>query len=425
MIEIIVSCICDTGIFLWFNNKLDKRNFYKIRSSFFFLILATFTNGMNNSEMNGIVLRLGINFSVYFLITLFLYKGISIRKNIIRTVSIQACIMVTELSISILLMIVAKNIDRVELLDNSMFWFISFVSAKVLEVICLSLIKQLDTAIKHKYLSWHLIAGVFLLSYLCFVIYCFDQKKIDYTMLGITFIVNIIFIFIIFGGYFIYLNISNRVKIQEKEIELLYDKSRVQMNCYKEMNSYKKQLQKIYHDMKNHMLIVESLEEKTKQKYLESLQEYFGDILPEVATGNEILDLLLQKKIELCKQKDIEININAKLEKAEFINYVDIGVIFGNIIDNAIESCERVSIERKVINLNVENYEEFIVIHIDNPVKRIIKEGKRLITLKGDKDKHGLGLMCLEDSLCKYDASFKYEIQKEKFILTIVIPIKQ
>lgn len=99
------------------------------------------------------------------------------------------------------------------------------------------------------------------------------------------------------------------------------------------------------------------------------------------------------------------------------------GTIFGNIIDNAIEACERIGEGRqKTISLVVNTIENFIFIKISNPVDIVKKEGGRLFSIKRKQQEEGLGLMCLQETLKKYNGSYSYEIVDHLFNVTIVIP---
>ena len=425
MIKITVSCIFDVGIFLWFNKQFDKKALYKFKSVIYFICMVMITNFMNREEVNHLLIRVIVNFLFYFIWFQIIYAENATKKKLIRTFCICGCAMLSEISISIILMVAAKNTNLDILLNDSIFWLISLFTAKSCEIIYLNLINKVDNRLKNMHISWHIMGICAILGYLYFIVYCFLRKRIDYTVLGIAFIVNILFVLIIFCGYFIFLNIVNKAREQEEEIKLLSEKTKVQIECYEEINNYKKQMQKTYHDLKNQVLIAENLNSnETKEKYINSLEEYFNRRPIKVNSGNEILDILIQKKYEECRGKNINLNFYINFKKGDFINLVDVGIIFGNIIDNAIEACERTQLFKKNINLIVNEHEDFIVINIVNPAIKIIERGGRLITMKKEKKNHGIGLVCLEDALKKYNGTFSYEIKKNNFALTILIPIK-
>lgn len=244
--------------------------------------------------------------------------------------------------------------------------------------------------------------------------------------MGIAFLSNIVFAFLLFGVCFVYLNIKKQMRDKEKEIELLKEKGKIQVDYYREVSHFQKQINKLYHDLKNHILIANQLNsEKLKGEYTESLERYFSEFQVKVNSGNEILDILLLKKAEECKRKKIDIKLYVNFSKGSFVNLVDVSIIFGNVLDNAIEACERITDEKKWIELFVDEYEDFIYIKISNPFSLVKKEKGRLMSLKNDDEKHGLGLECLEDTLRKYGGTCIYTTEQSVFKLTAIIPIRQ
>ena len=217
------------------------------------------------------------------------------------------------------------------------------------------------------------------------------------------------------------------IEYQKKEIRLLKEKSEREIEYYKEVDRLNQQIQKIHHDLKNHILIAESVKEKDMDKeYLKSLEEYFEKYTSKINSGNNILDILLEKKCEECRNKKIEFKLNVDFSKGDFINLVDLGTIFGNIIDNAIEACERTKDNKlKEIRLVVGEVKNFITVKISNPVDMIKKEDGKLFSLKRNRREQGLGLICLQEVLDKYNGSYSYELKDDFFNLTIIIPNKQ
>lgn len=95
-------------------------------------------------------------------------------------------------------------------------------------------------------------------------------------------------------------------------------------------------------------------------------------------------------------------------------------VVFSEL---SIEACERIGEGRqKTISLVVNTIENFIFIKISNPVDIVKKEGGRLFSIKRKQQEEGLGLMCLQETLKKYNGSYSYEIVDHLFNVTIVIP---
>lgn len=426
LLSIVISNICDCGIFYLFNRRYERKNRQVLRGIVFLFASVLFVNTMNWFGME-IAYRGFAGTAFYAIVFYFVFENVTLKTAAIRAIELMGCTVVAELSVNIILMLQVQRSDLEGILEETLFWAIALVIARSCELIFLELVNSLsNNKMDKKWIAGYIVGAGFILGYLYFMIDCLMEEKISHTTLEIIFIINILLSVTFLLGYIFFLRVVNKSIIQENEIKLLSEKARVQMDCYEEINNYKNQVQRIFHDLKNQMLISREIEtEESKSKYLDAFEQNFHSILSKVNSGNEILDLLIQKKAEECKRSNIDFQYDVEFTSGDFINLVDVGVIFGNIIDNAIESCERLDIPYKKIILCVVQLEEFIVIKIQNPVQAVIQEKNRLITLKKDKDKHGWGMLCLEEALKKYDGNYRYKAEDKVFALTIFIPIKQ
>lgn len=341
---------------------------------------------------------------------------------------LMAGMMIPEFCVSVIVMAAAGNYDLEWLMTETLAGDFSFLIARVVEIFILQMENDIfsEETVKKKRVKWYIFWSFSALVYLYIVIYCFIQEKIDASVLGMAFIANVVFLIFIFILYFVYLHTVKKVELQKKEIELLKEKNRSQMEEYQEINSLHQQVRKIYHDLKNHVLIADRMQtSELKEMYLEDLESYFSEYLLKPDSGNEILDILIQKKHEICRKKQIRFEYNVEFSKGAFMNLVDVGTIFGNVIDNAIEACEQMEESKRRISLFVGSVEMFIVIKVSNPFLEVRKVGKQLFSMKRRFDKPGLGLVCLEDTLKKYDGTFCYNVKDNLFEITIMIPVRQ
>ena len=104
------------------------------------------------------------------------------------------------------------------------------------------------------------------------------------------------------------------------------------------------------------------------------------------------------------------------------MNALDIISIFGNVIDNAIEACEKNSV--KEIRLKIWEANGCLFIEVINPVNEIIIEQSKFMTTKKNKENHGLGLTCLNEAVKRYGGSCKIYVKEKLFNVTICIPSK-
>ena len=103
------------------------------------------------------------------------------------------------------------------------------------------------------------------------------------------------------------------------------------------------------------------------------------------------------------------------------VNTDDMVVILGNLLDNAIEACERAEFP-KYINLFM-NYEKgCLILNVRNSFDKVInKEYGEFVTRKKDKSLHGLGLKNVKNTVGKYNGMIEFASDEKEFSVNIIL----
>lgn len=180
----------------------------------------------------------------------------------------------------------------------------------------------------------------------------------------------------------------------------------------------------IYHDFKNHMILLQTYlehEEYEEAKgYLERIAAPMKQISNFVYSDCKVLDLVLNLKRFEASQKDILYQLNIEKEIVFDIDEKDLGILLFNLLDNAIEACERMKTRKRWIRITVKRKNQISIIKIVNSIEKEIfqKEG-RYITVKKDKERHGLGMKSVESIVEKYEGDVSWDHTKDTFTAVI------
>lgn len=145
-----------------------------------------------------------------------------------------------------------------------------------------------------------------------------------------------------------------------------------------------------------------------------------------VETGNEILDVILTEKSLICSEKNIKLTCMADCTGLNFVREGDLYVLFGNVIDNAIEAVVQIGDETKrCIGLNVRTVGNFITISLNNYFQGKIKFSADGLpcTSKKDVDFHGFGMRSVAMIVEKYKGTMNIETDEGIFKLSILFPL--
>ena len=181
-----------------------------------------------------------------------------------------------------------------------------------------------------------------------------------------------------------------------------------------------------YHDLKHHINLLRI--EKDSIKKEEYLNELEKSILPyetQYKTGNHVLDILLSQKGAIMLDNKINFTCVADGEHLSFISVLDILSIFGNALDNAIESVKTIEqIDKRLIKLAVFTQNQFIFIKIDNYYSNQLNIVNGVfITTKGDKQNHGYGIKSIKGIVDKYEGSITISTDNHWFSVMVLLPI--
>ena len=149
-------------------------------------------------------------------------------------------------------------------------------------------------------------------------------------------------------------------------------------------------------------------------KMMQSVEKKYGD--------DEVLDVMLNYKDKKCQEQEIHTNWNINLPSEKSIRKIDIVEIFGNLIDNAIEACQRIDADKKYIKIDTFFRANFWMITIENskalsehPIKSKFKTKKT--------GEHGLGMKIIKRIVDNYDGAIEYKDNGDSFVIELMLTL--
>ena len=141
-----------------------------------------------------------------------------------------------------------------------------------------------------------------------------------------------------------------------------------------------------------------------------------------IETGNEFLNVFVTDKSLYCEQNGITLSCMVDGSKLDFMEAGDLYCLFGNIMDNALESVMKIQErEKRVINLSVKAKNNMLFIQSDNYYTGDIefKDGLPQTT-KGDTQWHGFGMQSIRMIVQKYGGELSTYVVDDIFHLSIL-----
>ena len=191
-------------------------------------------------------------------------------------------------------------------------------------------------------------------------------------------------------------------------------------NIYQTMRAWR-------HDYHNHMQAIKALLSMGKKdelsEYLDNLEKDLDSIDIAIRTGNVGLDAILSSKVSIARKNNIEVNCTAKVPQDLKISDVHFCAIVGNLMDNAIEACEKIPAAcPRFIRIYIGLFKSQLYISVSNSTKE--KKRRRLGELVTSKlGEHGFGLRRIDKLAEKYDGYVNRKNEPGIFATEVMLPL--
>lgn len=213
-------------------------------------------------------------------------------------------------------------------------------------------------------------------------------------------------------------------KLIDKRIEA-YQSDLMKKYCDEVESMYTK-MRGWRHDYHNHIQAMQASmalgNYEEVNEYLRQLNADLTNVDTVIKTGRVMVDAILNGKISLAVQNKIPVNAKAKLPEALEMNDVDLCVIIGNLLDNAIEENKRLGEDQRFIRVYIGTKNTYLYIAITNAAgKKRSRSGSHFLSVKGFG--HGFGLSRVESIVKKQDGFFSADSEDGGFTAEVLIPI--
>ncbi|MCQ2082409.1 MAG: GHKL domain-containing protein [Lachnospiraceae bacterium] len=219
----------------------------------------------------------------------------------------------------------------------------------------------------------------------------------------------------------------NVAMIKDKQMrdELLLELNTRQYNSIQDNITKTKQVR---HDIRHHLRTIRQM--IAEERYSE-VRKYLDEYEASIPEGTKIkfcdnltINALLEYYFALAEDKNIEVSFDvAELADCN-INDIDLNILLGNALENAIEASENVADEKRSIKLCAKKKAGSIFITIDNVFDRITKNKNGvLLSKKRDYKESGYGNASIDAVAEKYNGQIKREINGNRYQVSIILNV--
>lgn len=425
----VMIAIIELFILLYFFNDFSfnkKSNMYKRLVLYIFIIIISIATW--NIFENIFIKFIFINIFLIFIL-------IQIYKE---SFWVTEFYVITYLLVSLFSEVVIKTnikvlIYKIYHVSTLVFDFICIVSTKFMTLILLFFLKKVMKKLvlkktNTKDLGLILIQIITDVLFFIFVgIFINNESTIEKGTAQLIMLCNfLILIFFISGLYYTeyFVKINHRNIVNEEELQL----AKMRLEIYRNQIQDADKIRSMYHDMKNHILVLKNktLESNVYENYLSVLEEKINEFNDYIHTGNQYLDIIIKEKMVVCKEKNIKLDVQINLCKISVLAPLEICILFGNLLDNAIEANEYINnLQERKIEIVAHRKNKSFVIKSVNPIgKPLIWSKNSLVTTKKDKYYHGFGMKNIIKIITEKKGQYSIKTVNNEFMICIIIPME-
>ena len=227
----------------------------------------------------------------------------------------------------------------------------------------------------------------------------------------------------------------NRIDFEQRKSS----QYQAQIVAYKMLDEQHLRAERLRHDMKNHVIALSGLlENKEYEKigeYLQNMESSGRLESNEDLTGSRAVDAILYQKRTHVEQDNILWECDVQIPKACCVNEFDLCVLFGNLLDNAVEACVRQgtqAADARFISIHAGTVRNCFLLEIRNstdaenaPDPMPARENARMAwhTHKQNPGEHGIGLLNVHDVVEKYNGVIDMAASNGIFTVSVLIPM--
>ena len=226
-------------------------------------------------------------------------------------------------------------------------------------------------------------------------------------------------------GLFFLLEYHQREENEKNRMRLVQKQTEGQIAFYRELAERQQISNKTMHDLKNQMFALSEAMKTDSDKTREIMENISGKIFaasPMTVTGIDAVDSLIFTKKQQMEFHGIRYEQSVHVAPGTSFDPLDLCVLLGNLLDNAIEANEKVEPDKRFVSLTITQKELWLSITITNAAAHAVKlDGKTIRTTKIQKELHGFGLNSVNDIAAKYQGNCTFRSTDHDFTACLIL----
>lgn len=138
-----------------------------------------------------------------------------------------------------------------------------------------------------------------------------------------------------------------------------------------------------------------------------------------IYTANIIVNTILNNKLRNAQKRHIATEASVLVPKQMNLDYSAAGILLGNLLDNAIEACEKIEASKRWIAVNIIYKEHTLILKICN--SKEIKKANIALSSKRHYKQSGIGIHSVTRVVERYNGTIEFLDLGDSFEVSAVL----
>ncbi len=180
------------------------------------------------------------------------------------------------------------------------------------------------------------------------------------------------------------------------------------------------------HDYHNHIQTLSAYmsmgQYEEASGYLERLAEDLTKVDTVLRTGNVMVDAILNSKLTLMRERRIKVDATAAVPRELAIPDIELSVLIGNLMDNAMEACMKLPEEQRFIRIYIDVIKKQLYICVTNSMDGAARrKGNHFLSDK--QGSHGFGLLRIDEIVISHSGYLNRKAEDGIFATEVMLPL--
>ena len=235
------------------------------------------------------------------------------------------------------------------------------------------------------------------------------------------------------GGYLTILFQQEMAALREEQAAAFVERQQVQAirARIQEAEQFYSQIRRIRHETRGHLNNIKGMlhsgEYACAEDYIFRMDESMGGFELTLRTGNPVTDVIVNDKRQQCEDQGIPFQTDFHYPDSGSFDAFDVGIVLQNLLQNALEACEKISEGERFISLAGRRKGRFLLIEVKNSFAGDLvfgADGLPVTDKKTDVSMHGIGLSSVRRIAEKYMGEMEVCPESQIFRVTVMVQEK-